>query len=107
MPGLFKIALDNDQSRESGEVEIQVRFRMKKDGKSSSTEDYLGNISTLKSSATPLNGLKWQRNIQEKNITKNGDQTAESAAYEDIFTGGWKPVVTGKWEINKGANNDE
>ena len=41
-------------------------------------------------------------------MTKNGVTiTAESAAYEDIFTGGWKPVVTAKWETSKGANNDE
>ena len=110
MPGLFKIALDNDQSRESGEVEIQVRFQFEKDGKSSSTEDYLGNISTLKSVGDTIewveagNGTYTGKGI----LTKNGVTiTAESAAYEDIFTGGWKPVVTGKWEINKGANNDE
>ena len=110
MPGTFKIALDNDQSRESGEVEIEIRFQFEKDGKISSKDDYLGSISNLSSIGDQI---EWVENSNgtytgKGTLTKSGVTiTAESSAYEDIFTGGWKPIVTGEWEASKGANNDE
>ena len=110
MPGTFKIALDNDQSRESGEVEIEVRFQFERDGKSSSTADYLGSISDLNSIGDPIEWVESSNGSYtgKGTLTKSGVTiTAESAAYEDIFTGGWKPVVTGEWEASKGENNDE
>ena len=101
IPTIFKISLDDDQNRANGKTQIQIRFQFETDGKSSNDTDFLGRIKYLKSKGDKFS---FQEQLDGTylgigTLTKSGVTiTVDSEAYEDIFTGSWKPVVTSLWD---------
>ena len=79
----------------------QIRFQFETDGKSSNDTDFLGRIKYLRSKGDKFS---FQEQLDGTylgigTLTKSGVTiTVDSEAYEDIFTGSWKPVVTSLWD---------
>ena len=77
-----------------------IRFQFETDGKSSNDTDFLGRIKYLSKG----DKFSFQEQLDGTylgigTLTKSGVTiTVDSKAYEDIFTGSWKPVVTSLWD---------